>query len=316
MTGLEVTAPALQAGGRAAAWRRFRRDRVGVVSGVVVMVILLTAILADVICGLLGIDLQRHIELLSIDNVGFPDGPFGGASAAHPLGLEPKTGRDVLALVLYGSRTSLTIALCSTALALLLAIVVGTVAGLLGGWVDTMLARGIDVLLAFPVFLFSIALLVVLGGVPTAGPLGGNALRVISMIFVIGFFAFPYGARLLRSQVISLRDREFVQAARALGARDGAILIHEIMPNLVGPIVVLAGALVPYSILSEAGLSFLGVGIQPPASSWGQLLGSASHVFTVDPAYMIVPGAAMVITVLGFTLLGDSLRDAFDPRTR
>ncbi|GAA4735441.1 ABC transporter permease [Phytohabitans rumicis] len=296
-------------------WRRLRRDRTALASAIVLAVVTLLSIGAPAVCGLLGIDTERHIELLSIDNVGFPEGAFGGISADHPLGVEPKTGRDVLALLLYGSRTSLLIALGATALSMLLGVGFGLVAGYFPGAVDSLLSRIMDVLLAFPVLLFSIALLVVLGGVDSLFFLSGNGLRVAVLILVIGFFGFPYVGRLIRGQVISLRQREFVEAARALGASNRRILFAEILPNLLSPILVVSALTIPTRILAEAALSFLGVGVQPPETSWGQLLGSASHVFTVDPAYMLFPGLVVVLTVLAFNLLGDGLRDAFDPRS-
>lgn len=297
------------------AWRRFRRDRVAVASAVVVGLIMLLAIFAPAVCALFGVDTERHIELLSIDNVGFPDGPWGGASADHPLGVEPKTGRDVLALLLYGSRTSLLIALGAAALSMVLGVVAGLCAGYFGGWVDSVLSRLMDVLRAFPVLLFSIGLMVVLGGVDELFFLSGNGLRSALLIFVIGFFGFPYVGRLVRGQVLSLRRREFVDAARVLGASHRRILVTELLPNLLAPILVVASMTIPTNILAEAALSFLGVGVQYPNSSWGQLLGAASHVFTVDPAYMFFPGITVVITVVAFNLLGDGLRDAFDPKT-
>jgi ABC-type dipeptide/oligopeptide/nickel transport system permease subunit len=315
VTQPRTTAPLNARSAGQLAWRRFRRDRVAMVSAVVIVVIVLLSLFAPLVCRLLGIDTQRHIELLSLDNVGFPDGDFGGMSAAHPLGIEPKTGRDVLALLLYGSRVSLLIALGATVLSMLLGVAAGMCAGYFRGWVDSVLSRTMDVLLAFPVLLFSIALLVVLGGMNKVAFLSGNGLRIAVLIGVIGFFGFPYVGRLIRGQVISLREREFMEAARALGLSDRRILVSELLPNLVAPILVVSTLTIPTRILAEAALSFLGVGIQPPDSSWGQLLGSASHVFTITPTYMLFPGLAVVITVLAFNLLGDGLRDAFDPKS-
>lgn len=308
MTGTQ--APQVARSPARLAWRRLRRDRVAVASAVVLAVIVALSAAAPAVCALLGIDTERHIELLSLDNVGFPEGAFGGMSADHPLGVEPKTGRDLLALLLYGSRTSLLIALGATALSVVLGVAFGLCAGYFRGWVDSVLSRTMDVLLAFPVLLFSIALLVVLGGMGN-----GNGVRILVLILVIGFFGFPYVGRLVRGQVIVLRQREFVEAARALGASDRRILGTEILPNLVSPILVVATLTIPTRILAEAALSFLGVGIQPPGTSWGQLLGSASHVFTVTPTYMLFPGLTVVVTVLACNLLGDGLRDAFDPKT-
>ncbi|WP_432876710.1 ABC transporter permease [Kribbella sp. CA-245084] len=298
------------------AWGRFRRDRLAVAAGAYVVLVLLAAALAPLICRAIGVDTQRHIELLSLSNLGFPDGRLGGASWAHPLGIEPKTGRDLLALLLIGSRTSLVIAFGATLVSVALGIVFGLWAGYFGGWVDTVISRSAEVLMAFPVLLFSIALLAVLGNLDRIGPLSGNGLRMAILIFVIGFFSFPYTARLMRSQVLSLRTREFVAAAKVMGATHRRILVRELLPNLTGPVIVVTSLSVPTTILAEAGLSFLGVGITPPATSWGQLLGAASRTFVVDPAYMLFPGVSMVATVLAFNLLGDGIRDAFDPKSR
>jgi peptide/nickel transport system permease protein len=313
--GRTVEAARTRSPGRLA-WGRFRRDRLAVAAGVYVVLVLLASILAPVICRIVGIDTERHIELLSLTNLGFPEGRFGGMSWDHPLGIEPKTGRDLLALLLYGSRTSLIIAFGATAVSVALGIVFGLWAGYFGGWVDTVISRSTEVLMAFPVLLFSIALLAVLGNLDRVGFLSGNGLRMAILIFVIGFFSFPYTARLMRSQVLSLRTREFVAAARVMGSTNRRILVRELLPNLTGPIIVVTSLSIPTTILAEAGLSFLGVGIAPPATSWGQLLGAASRTFVVDPAYMLFPGLSMVATVLAFNLLGDGVRDAFDPKSR
>jgi peptide/nickel transport system permease protein len=294
---------------------RLRRDRVSVAAGVFVGIVLLASVFAPLICRVLGVDTERHIELLSLTNLGFPEGRFGGMSWDHPLGIEPKTGRDLLALLLYGSRTSLLIAFGATAVSVLLGIVFGLWAGYFGGWVDTVISRSTEVLMAFPVFLFSIALLAVLGNLDRVWFLTGNGLRMAILIFVIGFFSFPYTARLMRSQVLSLRTREFVAAARVMGSTNRRILVRELLPNLTGPIIVVTSLSIPTTVLAEAGLSFLGVGISPPATSWGQLLGAASRTFVVDPAYMLFPGLCMVATVLAFNVLGDGIRDAFDPKS-
>lgn len=294
---------------------RLRRDRIAVVSGVFVLLVLLASAFAPLVCRLLGIDTERHIELLSLTNLGFPEGRWGGVSWSHPLGIEPKTGRDLLALLLYGSRTSLIIAFGATAVSVLLGVFFGLVSGYFGGWADLVISRGLEMLMAFPVFLFSIALLAVLGNLEQLWFLTGNGLRMAILIFVIGFFSFPYTARLLRAQVLSLHNREFILAARAMGSTNRRILLKELLPNLTAPIIVVTSLSIPTTVLAEAGLSFLGVGIAPPDTSWGQLLGSASRTFVVDPAYMFFPGICMVATVLAFNLLGDGIRDAFDPKS-
>jgi peptide/nickel transport system permease protein len=172
-----------------------------------------------------------------------------------------------------------------------------------------------DITLAFPIILFSIALLVIIRQVDNIGPFSGNSLSVAGMIFVIGVFGWAYPARIMRGQVISLREREFVEAARSLGARSSRVLFKELLPNLVAPILVYATLLFPTNILTEAGLSYLGVGIAPPTASLGQMISAASGISRLDPLYMIAPGMLIFIAVLSVNLFGDGLRDAIDPKS-
>jgi ABC-type dipeptide/oligopeptide/nickel transport system permease subunit len=245
-----------------------------------------------------------------------PNGPFGGISLAHPFGVEPVTGRDVLSRVVNGARYSLLIAFFATVLAVVLGIFFGVIAGYTGGWVDSVIARSMDVFLAFPLLVFALALV---GVIPSSAfGLSGNSLRVALLIFVIGFFNWPYMGRIIRGQTLSLREREFVDAARSIGARGPYILFRELLPNLVGPILVYSTLLLPTNILFEAALSYLGVGIIPPAPSWGDMLSDAvtNGFYYIDPMFMIIPGLAIFITVMAFNLLGDGLRDALDPKSR
>jgi peptide/nickel transport system permease protein/oligopeptide transport system permease protein len=244
-----------------------------------------------------------------------PFGTLGGISTAHPFGVEPITGRDLLARVVNGARVSLVIAFLSTALAVGIGVVMGVVAGFFGGWVDSVIARAMDIFLAFPLLVFAIALV---GVIPSSAfGLSGNSLRIGLLIFVIGFFAWPYMGRIIRGQTLSLREREFVDAARSLGARGPYILFRELLPNLVGPILVYSTLLIPTNILFEAALSYLGVGIIPPTPSWGGMISDAVNngIYSVDPMYMIIPGLAIFITVMAFNLFGDGLRDALDPKS-
>jgi peptide/nickel transport system permease protein/oligopeptide transport system permease protein len=237
-----------------------------------------------------------------------------GISSVHPLGVEPGTGRDMLARIVKGARISLLIAFFATLLSVVIGVFFGVIAGYFGGWVDTVLSRAMDIFLAFPLLLFAIALV---GVVPdNAFGLSGNGLRQLVLIFVIGFFSWPYMARIIRGQVLSLREREFVDAARSLGARSPYILFRELLPNLVAPILVYSTLLIPTNILFEAGLSYLGVGVIPPEPSWGGMLTLAVPIYASDPMYMVVPGMAIFITVMAFNLLGDGLRDALDPRAK
>jgi peptide/nickel transport system permease protein len=244
-----------------------------------------------------------------------PKGAFSGLGLSHPLGVEPGSGRDILALIISGARVSMFIALAATLLAMVLGVGLGTVAGYSGGWLDTAISRLMDLMLAFPVLLFSIALLVIFQNVGSVGPLHGQTLTITALILIIGGFGWAYPARIIRGQVLSLREKEFVEAARSLGAKNGRILFKELLPNLVAPILVYSTLIIPTTILAEAALSFLGVGIQPPASSWGKMLSQAIPTAQVNPFYVIVPGMAIFITVLAFNLFGDGLRDAFDPKS-
>jgi peptide/nickel transport system permease protein/oligopeptide transport system permease protein len=255
-----------------------------------------------------------HTDLIN-STYSRPNGPLGGISLAHPLGVEPLTGRDMLSRVVIGARYSLLIGFLATALAVIIGAVMGIIAGYFGGWVDSVIARLMDIFLAFPLLVFAIALVDVIPG--SAFGLSGNTLRTALLIFVIGFFAWPYMGRIIRGQTISLREREFVDAARSLGARGPYIMFRELLPNLVGPILVYSTLLIPTNILFEAALDYLGVGLIPPTPSWGQMLSNAvtQGYYQVDPAYMIIPGVAIFITIISFNLFGDGLRDALDPKS-
>jgi len=292
------------------AWMRLRRDKIAMAGGVVVVFLTLVAIFGPF---LVQSPTVYHSNL--IDPVySRPYGPFGGISLAHPFGVEPVTGRDMLARIVNGARVSLLIAFLATALAVGIGVVMGVIAGYFGGWVDSVIARAMDIFLAFPLLVFAIALV---GVIPSSAfGLSGNGLRIGLLIFVIGFFAWPYMGRIIRGQTLSLREREFVDAARSMGARGSYVLFRELLPNLVGPILVYATLLVPTNILFEAALSYLGVGIIPPQPSWGGMISDAvtNGFYSIDPMYMIIPGLAIFITVMAFNLFGDGLRDALDPR--
>ena len=294
------------------AWRRLRKDKVALTGGVFIVVLIVLAILAPLITNITGGDPNEyHAEL--VDPALGPDGAFGGMSWDHPMGVEPITGRDIFSRVLYGARVSLLIALAATAFSVILGTVIGVVSGFFGGWIDSILSRVMDMFLAFPILVFAIALA---GVFPDkAFGLSGAPLRLGLLIFVIGFFSWPYIGRIVRGQTISLREREYVEAARSLGARRPYILFTELLPNLMAPILVYATLIIPTNILFEAALSFLGVGIPPPTATWGGMLSDAVVYYTL-PHFMFWPGMAIFATVLAFNLFGDGLRDAFDPRSR
>ena len=291
------------------AWMRLRRDRVAMAGGIYIVFLILVAIIGP---HLVQNPDTFHSNLIN-PTFSRPIGPWGGISLAHPLGVEPVNGRDMLARIVVGAQYSLLIALLATLLAVSIGVVMGIIAGYVGGWIDAIIARAMDVFLAFPLLLFAIALV---GVIPsTAFGLSGNSLRVGLLIFVIGFFAWPYMGRIIRGQTLSLREREFVDAARSLGAGGPYILFHELLPNLAAPILVYTTLLIPVNILFEAALSYLGVGIMLPTPSWGRMITDAVQYYTVDPMFMIIPGLAIFLTVLAFNLFGDGLRDALDPRS-
>ncbi|MYS81555.1 ABC transporter permease [Embleya scabrispora] len=294
------------------AWERLKRDRLALTGGAVILALTLIALLAPVISNLVGQDPDAYHEDMIDALFGTPKGSLGGINGDHLLGVEPVNGRDIFARILYGARISLLVGFLSALVAVVLGTVFGILAGFFGGWVDAAISRVMDGLLAFPQLLFIIALVSVM----PSDMLGmtGSSVRVFVMILVIGFFGWPYIGRVVRGQTLSLREREYVEAARSLGAGRFHILFKELLPNLVAPIVVYTTMMIPTNILTEAALSFLGVGVKPPTASWGQMLSNAIDYYDSDPTYMVVPGVAIFITVLAFNLFGDGVRDALDPK--
>ncbi|WP_285686095.1 ABC transporter permease [Actinoplanes sp. NBRC 103695] len=292
------------------AWNRLKRDKVAMAGGIVVIFLILVAIFAPLIAGAFGSPPNDfHQDKIDPNTLA----PIGGTgiSGEHLFGVEPQNGRDIFSRVVYGARISLLIAFLATLLSVVIGATLGVVAGFFGGWVDTIISRAMDVFLAFPLLVFSIALA---GVVPdTAFGLSGDALRIALLIFIIGFFSWPYIGRIVRGQTLSLREREFVDAARSLGARGPRIIFKEMLPNLIAPILIYATLLIPTNILFEAALSFLGVGVRPPTASWGGMLSDAARFYTIWH-FMFFPGMAIFITVLAFNLFGDGLRDALDPK--
>jgi peptide/nickel transport system permease protein len=301
------------------AWRRLKRDRVAMAGAVFVVIIVLIAVLAKPIIAWYGqtpnsIHNTPPGDLLD-QSTQMPLGHFGGLNGTHWLGVTPELGKDILANLVYGARTSLIIGCLATLLAVVLGTITGVVAGYYRGVTDTLLSRLMDLLLSFPTLLFSLALLAVFQDVNSFAGLSGVPLRFAVIIFVLGFFSFPYIGRIVRGQVLSLREKEFIEAARSIGARDYRIMSREIMPNLVGPILVYATLSIPVNILGEAGLSYLGVGVPAGTPSWGGMLSDANNYFQIDPTYLFAPGLILFLTVLSFNLFGDGLRDALDPKS-
>ena len=298
------------------AWRQLRTDKIAMGGGIFVVLVLIVAAFADQINNLIGPQPNDFNPLLTDPNTQFPIGSWGGASAAHPLGIQPVFGQDILARIIKGTQTSIIVGLLATALSLILGIALGLIAGYYRGVIDTVLSRIMDTLLSFPVLLFSIAILAVFQESPNGiFGLNGQPLNFAVIVFVLGFFSWPYIARIIRGQVLSLREKEFVDAARSLGATNFRIISREILPNLVGPILVYATLAIPANILGEAGLSFLGVGLQPPTTSLGQMIQLAAPGVEIDPSFVFWPGLTIFLIVLAFNLFGDGLRDALDPKS-
>ncbi|MFO7398004.1 MAG: ABC transporter permease [Actinomycetales bacterium] len=295
------------------AWMRLRRDKVAMGGGLVVIFLVLVAIFAPVIVDWFGHPPNEfHQEM--IDPATMQPKGGTGISKEFLFGVEPVNGRDLFSRVVYGARISLLIAFFATLVSVVIGTTLGVIAGYFRGWVDTLISRAMDVFLAFPLLVLAMALVGVLGQFETELGVKGDTLRILLLIFVIGFFNWAYIGRIIRGQTLSLREREFVDAARCLGASGPYILFREILPNLIAPILVYATLLIPQNVLFEAALSFLGVGVQPPTPTWGGMLASAVRYYTV-PHFMFFPGMAIFITVLAFNLFGDGLRDALDPKS-
>ncbi|MBH1933858.1 ABC transporter permease [Streptomyces sp. AV19] len=294
------------------AWTRLKRDKLALAGGIAVVLLILVAVLAPVIVGLLGHPPNEYHEEQIDPLLGTPREAWGGISGDFLFGVEPVNGRDVFSRVVHGARVSLLVAFLAAVVAVAIGTVLGIVAGYFGGWVDTLVSRVMDALLAFPQLLFIIALVSV---VPNElWGLSGSGVRMAVLIAVIGFFGWPYVGRIVRGQTLSLREREYVEAARSLGAGRGYILFRELLPNLVAPITVYATLMIPTNVLTEAALSFLGAGVKSPTSSWGQMLSKAVNTYESDPMFMVFPGLAIFVTVLAFNLFGDGVRDALDPK--
>ncbi|MFI1648872.1 ABC transporter permease [Streptomyces avidinii] len=294
------------------AWLRLKRDKVALAGGVIVLLLILVAIFAPLIVKALGHPPEELHEDLLDPLLGLPVGDWGGMSGDFLLGIEPVNGRDVFSRIVYGARISLLVAFLSAFVAVSLGTFFGIIAGYFGGWVDAAISRVMDLLLAFPQLLFIIALISVIPN--KLWGFEGSGLRIAVLVLVIGFFGWPYIGRIVRGQTLSLREREYVEAARSLGAGRFYILFRELLPNLVAPITVYATLMIPTNVLTEAALSFLGVGVKPPTPSWGETLSTAVRTYEDDPLFMIFPGVAIFITVLAFNLFGDGVRDALDPK--
>ena len=288
-------------------WRRFRQDRVAVVSLAFIAFLIVLAIAAPLVVDVLGLPGPDTQNLNLTDSFGSPLGP----SVAHPFGVD-QLGEDVMSRVIYGTRIALEVGIIGTGISTLVGVVVGMLAAFYRGWVDALLSRFMDIVLSIPILLLGIGLGAACGvrgcvkGVIQPG--------LVTIIFIIAIATWPFVGRIVRGLVLSMREREFVEASRALGASDVRIMFREILPNLTAPIIVYASLLIPTNILFEAALSFLGVGIRPPTPSWGAMIAQATPIFNTAWWFMVFPGVALLLTVLAFNLLGDGLQDALNPK--
>ena len=289
-------------------WRRFRQARVALAALGFIVFLVIIAIAAPVVVDVLGLPSPNTQNLNLTDAFGSPLGP----SSAHPFGVD-QLGEDVMSRVIYGARVSLIVGIVGTAIATVIGVSLGVMAGFYRGWVDTAFSRVTDVVLSIPILLLGLG---IGAACSVRGCLGGAVQPGLGeLLFLISLASWAYIYRIVRGLVLSLREREFVEASRALGASNARIMFREILPNLVAPIIVYATLLIPLNILLEAALSFLGVGIRPPTASWGQMIAAATPIFNTAWWYMVFPGIALLLTVLAFNLLGDGLQDALNPRT-
>jgi ABC-type dipeptide/oligopeptide/nickel transport system permease subunit len=284
-------------------WRlgieRLWHDRAAMISVAVIGLIVLIAIFAPAFAAVTGHGVNKQFYApVGLTAQGQPLGP----SSKFLLGTDP-LGRDIMVRIAYGARVSLIVGLLATVVTVAIGAAVGLAAGYFGGFTDTVLARLMDWLLAIPFFLLAISLVTVIGPGLTV------------LIVVIGFLGWASVGRIVRGQVLSIREKEYVEAARSLGAGPWRIMFFDILPNVIAPIIVYTSLLIPVSIVAEASLSFLGVGIPPPTSDWGQMISDSQNVYQYGAWwYLVFPSLALLITTLAFNIFGDGVRDAFDPR--
>lgn len=298
------------------AWARFRHDKVGMISLVVVLLLILAAIAAPIAHALGLIDPYTYQQDLVQGAGSIPTKPWGGIDGDHWLGVEPQTGRDVFSRLLLGLTLDMSIVISAAICTVVLGTVIGLVAGYIGGRVDYLLGRLMDLVLAFPLLLMLLALSVVLvDRIAQITNIEGNGSRVIYLILIFAAFGWPYFARIVRGQVLSLREREFVDAARSLGAKPRWVIFKELLPNLWAPVLVYGTTILPTYVGTEAALNYLGVGLVPPTPTVGNILADSVNYAAPVPTYFFIPGILLCIVVLSFNLLGDSLRDALDPKS-
>ncbi|MFG2127768.1 ABC transporter permease [Streptomyces sp. NPDC048751] len=287
-------------------WRRLRAQRAALVAAVVVALLVLIALAAPLLTAIEGQDpTAYHPSLIDSARGGVPVGPLGGISGDHWLGVEPQTGRDLFARLVYGARVSLAVALAATVVQVAIGVVVGVAAALGNRWVDQLLSRITDIFVALPLMIMSLALLAI---VPSSFP------RPVLVALVIGLIAWGNIAKIVRAQTLTLKGLDYVAASRLSGWGTWRVARRELLPGLAAPVLTYAAILVPQNITVEAALSFLGVGVKPPTPSWGQMLTAADVWYQAAPQYLLLPAGALFVTVLALTVLGDGVRTALDPR--
>ncbi|MGW0335144.1 ABC transporter permease [Streptomyces sp. NPDC003011] len=302
--GADIAAPGVF--GARQFWRRLRAQRAALVAAVVVALLVLVALAAPLLTAIEGQDpTTYHPSLVDSARGGVPVGSFGGISGDHWLGVEPQTGRDLFARLVHGARVSLGVALAATVVQVAIGVVVGVAAALGSRWVDQLLSRITDIIVAMPLMIMSLALLAI---VPSSFP------RPVLVALVIGLIAWGNIAKIVRAQTLTLKGLDYVAAARLSGWGTWRIARRELLPGLAAPVITYSALLVPANISVEAALSFLGVGVKPPTPSWGQMLTAADIWYQAAPQYLLLPAGALFVTVLALTVLGDGVRTALDPR--
>ena len=310
-------------------WIRFKRDRVAVASIVFIVLLLLAAFAGGPIAAhLLGHgpdEIFANGVNQSLTPVGpwthISTAPYPGASGHFKntlfiLGADGSLGRDLFLRLLYGAQASLEVAGLATIGSVALGVIMGLLAGYFRGWVDTVVSRMVEIVMVFPALLFIIAVRIVAGPQLNSITFGFLAHGVFTLVLIFSVVGWFYPARIIRGVVLSLREKEFVEAARMTGASDLRIMRSHLLPHLVAPIIVYSTLIIASNIIAEAGLSFLGIGIEAPTATWGTILSAAPTYYLTQPWLMVWPGLAILLTTLAFNLLGDGLRDAFDPRAR
>ena len=314
-------------------WIRFRRDKVAIAGGVFIILLFLIAFIGapiaakvlghgpnDIYAG--GLDPESQLPVGPLTTISTEPYPGAVAPDGQPfedtffvLGADSQLGRDMFLRLLYGAQTSLEVAVLATVLSVSIGLIMGLMAGYYRGWVDTVVSRLTEIVMAFPALLFIIAVAATVGERLNTITFGGLIQPgVFTLVLIFGIFGWFYPARIIRSQILSLREKEFVEAARMTGATDFRIMRSHLLPHLVAPLIVYSTLIVASNVIGEAGLSFLGLGIVAPTASWGTLLSEGPNYYLSQPWLMVWPGLAILFTTLAFNLLGDGLRDAFDPR--